>query len=234
MNAKVMIVEDDGVLADSLEYNFIAAKYTVCVVRDGHNTLKEFDSQRPDLVILDWVLPSLSGVEVCGNLRAGVRSRDVPIIMLAGHREGADVVHSLNCGADDHVEMPFSMPLLFAKVNALIRRANIAKSVDALTLGDVQLNRESHRVTRGRQRIDLGPTEYLVLELMLENPNRILSRGQILIAVWGSSSSHNERIVDTHVARLRKRLNKDAMSDPIITVKDVGYKLIEPTDACVP
>ena len=224
-NANLMIVESDDKLAELLACGFSEKNFSVCLMRDGRDALKSFDLKRPDLVILDWVLPSLSGIEVCRRLRMSVGSRDVPIIMLAGRCEAADVVHCLSSGADDHLRKPFSMALLLAKVNAMLRRVALSQNRNALTFGDVQLDRESHRVTRGSRLIELGPKEYLILEFLLENPNRILSRRQILDAVWGYCSVYEERIVDVHVASLRKRLNKKATPDLISTVRGAGYML---------
>src|SRR5690606_33010502 len=179
----------------------------------------------PDLIILDWMLPGLSGIELCRRLRSRPETRQLPILMLTARGEESERVRGLSTGADDYVVKPFSVPELLARVRALLRRASPERVANLLTFGEIIIDREKKRVTRSGNAIDLGPTEYRLLEFLMERPGRVFTREQLLDGVWGSEVYIDERTVDVHVGRLRKALNRDADADPIRTVRGSGYAL---------
>ncbi len=225
MNPRVLIVEDEEALTLLLRYNLEAAGYEVETVARGDEADVRLRESHPDLVILDWMLPGLSGIELCRRLRARPESRQLPIIMLTARGEESERVRGLTIGADDYVVKPFSVPELIARVSALLRRASPERVADVLAFGDLELDREKKRVSRGGRAVDLGPTEYRLLEFLMERPGRVFSRGQLLDGVWGSDIYIDERTVDVHVGRLRKALNFGQASDPIRTVRGSGYAL---------
>jgi two-component system phosphate regulon response regulator PhoB len=225
MNPRILIVEDEEALTLLLRYNLEASGYDVETVARGEEAELRLKEQVPDLVILDWMLPGLSGIEICRRLRTRPDTKALPIIMLTARGEESERVRGLSTGADDYVVKPFSVPELLARVNALLRRARPERIANVLAFGDVAIDRERRRVTRSGRPVDLGPTEYRLLEFMMERPGRIFSREQLLDGVWGSDIHIDERTVDVHVGRLRKALNLEGESDPIRTVRGAGYGL---------
>src|SRR4051812_3838664 len=181
----------------------------------------------PDLVLLDWMLPKVSGVEVCRRLRARPETRNLPIVMLTARGEESDRVRGLETGADDYVVKPFSMTELSARIRAVLRRIRPALADDRLTHGDIVVDRVAHRVRRADREVPLGPTEFRLLDYLMQHPRRVFSREQLLDAVWGSDVYVEARTVDVHVGRLRKALNLEGVTDPIRTVRSAGYALDE-------
>jgi two-component system, OmpR family, phosphate regulon response regulator PhoB len=225
MNANILIVEDEEALTLLLRYNLETQGYEVETIARGDEADTRLREGTPDLVILDWMLPGLSGIELCRRLRARPETRQLPIIMLTARGEESERVRGLSTGADDYIVKPFSVPELIARVNALLRRASPERVADVLSFGDIAIDREKKRVSRAGQAIDLGPTEYRLLEFLMERPGRVFSREQLLDGVWGSDIYIDERTVDVHVGRLRKALNRGHESDPIRTVRGAGYAL---------
>ena len=225
MSARILIVEDEEPLTMLLRYNLEAEGYEVESAARGDEADTRLKESTPDLVVLDWMLPGLSGIELCRRLRARPETRQLPIIMLTARGEESEKVRGLATGADDYMVKPFSVPELLARVRALLRRANPDKVATVLTIGDIELDREKKRVVRGGQAIDLGPTEYRLLEFLMERPGRVFSREQLLDGVWGSEIYIDERTVDVHVGRLRKAINRGREVDPIRTVRGAGYAL---------
>ena len=225
MNFSILIVEDEEALTLLLRYNLETQGYEVETIARGDEADTRLKEGTPDLVILDWMLPGLSGIELCRRLRARPETRQLPIIMLTARGEESERVRGLSTGADDYIVKPFSVPELLARVNALLRRASPERVADVLSFGDIAIDREKTRVSRAGQAIDLGPTEYRLLEFLMERPGRVFSREQLLDGVWGSDIYIDERTVDVHVGRLRKALNRGHSSDPIRTVRGAGYAL---------
>jgi two-component system phosphate regulon response regulator PhoB len=232
MPARILLVEDDSALVALLDYNLKAAGHEVvaaATAEDGEQLLSASDF---DLVILDWMLPEMSGIEFAARLRRADRHPMLPILVLTARGEEADRVRGLETGADDYVVKPFSVPELIARVAALLRRASPERVSDALTHGDLTLDRAAHRVTRGTREIVLGPTEYRLLETLLEGAGRVLSREQLIARVWGTATEILDRTVDVHIGRLRKALMRGNEADPIRTVRGAGYTLAQSsTDA---
>lgn len=227
MSARILIVEDEEALALLLRYNLEAEGYAVENVTHGDEAATRLKEGLPDLVILDWMLPGLSGIELCRRLRARPESRLLPIIMLTARGEESERVRGLATGADDYVVKPFSVPELMARVRALLRRADPGRIANVLMFGDIELNREKKRVYRFGREIELGPTEFRLLEFLLERPGRVFSREQLLNGVWGNSVYIDERTVDVHIGRLRNALIRGREVDPIRTVRGSGYALDE-------
>src|SRR6059058_2549345 len=225
MKANILIVEDEEALSLLLRYNLESEGYTVETVGRGDDADTSLKEHIPDLVILDWMLPGLSGIELCRRLRARAETKRLPIIMLTARGEETERVRGLATGADDYIVKPFSVPELSARVRALLRRALPERIADVLSFGDLEVDREKRRVSRAGQAIDLGPTEYRLLEFLMERPGRVFSREQLLNGVWGSQIYIDERTVDVHVGRLRKALNRGHAIDPIRTVRGAGYSL---------
>jgi two-component system phosphate regulon response regulator PhoB len=225
MNASILIVEDEEALTLLLRYNLETQGYEVETIARGDEADTRLKEGSPDLVILDWMLPGLSGIELCRRLRARPETRQLPIIMLTARGEESERVRGLATGADDYIVKPFSVPELLARVNALLRRASPERVADVLSFGDITIDREKKRVSRSGHAIDLGPTEYRLLEFLMERPGRVFSREQLLDGVWGSDIYIDERTVDVHVGRLRKALNRGHSDDPIRTVRGAGYAL---------
>ena len=223
MTAKVLIVEDEAPLAELLRYNLEAEGYRVSHAVTGEEAEVLVSEERPDLVVLDWMLPEVSGIEICRRLRAKSETRALPIMMLTARGEETDRVRGLATGADDYVVKPFSLPELMARVRAILRRAAPDRVADVLRVGDIELDRAAHRVTRGAREVRLGPTEYRLLEFMMESPGRVLSRTQLLDGVWGNDAFVDERTIDVHIGRLRKSLIRGRETDPIRTVRGSGY-----------
>src|SRR5205809_7604801 len=225
MSARILVVEDEEALTTLLRYNLDAEGYDVETVGRGDDADTRLKERVPDLIVLDWMLPGLSGIELCRRLRARPDTRKLPVIMLTARGEESERVRGLATGADDYIVKPFSVPELVARVRALLRRANPKRVASLLTFGDVELDREKKRVTRASKPIELGPTEYRLLEFLMERPGRVFSRAQLLDGVWGSDVYIDERTVDVHAGRLRKALNRGHAIDPIRTVRGAGYSL---------
>jgi two-component system, OmpR family, phosphate regulon response regulator PhoB len=225
MKANILIVEDEEALSLLLRYNLEAEGYAVETVVRGDEADLLLKEHAPDLIILDWMLPGLSGIELCRRLRARAETKRLPIIMLTARGEESERVRGLATGADDYIVKPFSVPELSARVGALLRRASPERVADVLSFGDLEVDREKRRVSRAGRAIDLGPTEYRLLEFLMERPGRVFSREQLLNGVWGSQIYIDERTVDVHVGRLRKALNRGHATDPIRTVRGAGYAL---------
>jgi two-component system phosphate regulon response regulator PhoB len=225
MSARILIVEDEEPLSVLLSYNLEKEGYSVETIARGDDADTRLRENVPDLAILDWMLPGLSGIELCRRLRARPESKALPIIMLTARGEESERIRGLATGADDYIVKPFSVPELVARVRALLRRASPERMADMLSFGDIELDREKKRVSRSGREIDLGPTEYRLLEFLMERPGRVFSREQLLDGVWGSEVYIDERTVDVHVGRLRKALNRGSEADPIRTVRGAGYAL---------
>ena len=225
MSARILIVEDEEPLTLLLRYNLEAEGYEVETSARGDDADTRLKERAPDLIVLDWMLPGLSGIELCRRLRARPETRQLPIIMLTARGEESEKVRGLATGADDYIVKPFSVPELLARVRALLRRAHPDRVAAVLSIGDVALDREKKRVLRADRPVELGPTEYRLLEFLMERPGRVFSRQQLLDGVWGNEIYIDERTVDVHVGRLRKALNRGHASDPIRTVRGAGYAL---------
>ena len=224
---RILIVEDEADLSLLLGYNLEAEGYVVENVERGDEAELRLAENAPDLVILDWMLPGVSGLEICRRLRARESTRTLPVIMVTARGEEAERVRGLSVGADDYVVKPFSVPELMARVRALLRRSRPERIAERLNAGDLDLDRETRRVRRGVRDIHLGPTEFRLLEYLLEKPGRVFSRAQLLDGVWGQAAEIDERTVDVHVGRLRKALSRGRERDPIRTVRGTGYAFDE-------
>ena len=223
----ILIVEDEEPLSLLLRSNLEAEGYTVEVVARGDDADTRLRERVPDLVLLDWMLPGLSGIELCRRLRQRPDTKRLPIIMLTARGEESERVRGLATGADDYVVKPFSVPELVARVRALLRRASPERVAEMLEAGDIALDRETRRVRRAGRELHLGPTEFRMLEFLMEKPGRVFTRAQLLDGVWGHDSEIDERTVDVHVGRLRKAINRPREKDPIRTVRGAGYSFDE-------
>jgi len=224
---KIMVVEDEEPLGVLLRYNLEAEGYQVEIVTRGDEAEIRLQENTPDLLVLDWMVPAVSGIELCRRLRMRPETQRLPIIMLTARGEESDRVRGLSTGADDYLVKPFSTPEFMARVRALLRRANPEVLSSVLKVGDILLDRESHRVYRSKKEIKLGPTEFRLLEFMMRHPGRVFSRGQLLDNVWGETIYVDERTVDVHVGRLRKAVNLGGMADVIRTIRGAGYAIQE-------
>jgi two-component system phosphate regulon response regulator PhoB len=221
----ILVVEDEDALATLLDYNLAKEGFRVERAADGEEALLRVAEEPPDLVILDWMLPKVSGVEVCRQLRAGAETRGMPILMLTARGEEGDRVRGLETGADDYVVKPFSMSELAARIRALLRRTRPELTDERLEYADLVLDRARHRVTRAGRDIHLGPTEFRMLDFLMQRPGRVFSRERLLDAVWGANTYVELRTVDVHVGRLRKALRQPGAADLIRTVRSAGYAL---------
>jgi two-component system phosphate regulon response regulator PhoB len=228
MKPRILIVEDEPALVAMLRYNLESEGFEVDEAGDGESALVQVAEQLPDLVLLDWMLPELSGIEVCRRLRRKKETRNLPIIMVTARGEEQDRVRGLDTGADDYIAKPFSPSELLARIRAVLRRIRPALTDDVLTCGDLVMDLVAHRVNRAGQDIHLGPTEFRLLRYMLESPGRVLSRDQLLDAVWGKDVYVEQRTVDVHIRRLRKAVNIEGAPDIIRTVRSAGYALEPP------
>lgn len=220
---RVLIVEDEEPLSLLLRYNLEAEGYAVDSVARGDDADIRLREAVPDLLLLDWMLPGLSGIELCRRLRGRPETERLPIIMLTARGEESERIRGLATGADDYVVKPFSVPELMARVRAMLRRTKPELVSTQLKSGDLELDRETHRVKRGGREIHLGPTEFRLLEFLMQSPGRVYAREQLLDAVWGRDVYVDERTVDVHVGRLRKAINRGRDKDPIRTVRGAGY-----------
>lgn len=222
---KLLLVEDDTALAELLEYRFENEGYDVRVTADGEEAMVMASEEAPDLVILDWMIEGISGIEVCRRLRRNKETAHVPIIMLTAREGEDDRVRGLETGADDYVTKPFSPRELLARVSAVLRRVRPALAGEAIEAGDLRLDPVAHRVERRGRQLQIGPTEYRLIKFFMEHPRRVFSRSQLLDAVWGTGSEIEERTVDVHIRRLRKAIAVENARDPIRTVRSAGYAL---------
>ena len=225
MNPNVLIVEDDEALATLLHYNLKKEGYDVNVAVDGEEALMVVGERQPDLLLLDWMLPKVSGIEVCRRLRGRSETQNVPIILLTARGEETERIRGLDTGADDYVIKPFSMSELFARMRAVLRRIRPGLAEDTMRCANITMDRVAHRVKRGAREVHLGPTEFRLLDYLMQHPGRVFSREQLLDAVWGSDVYVEARTVDVHIGRLRKALNEPGEHDPIRTVRSAGYAL---------
>lgn len=224
-NPKLLLVEDDDALAELLSWNFKKADYDVIHTPDGEEALLLVKEHRPDVILLDWMIENLSGIEVCRQLRRSPDTANTPIIMLTARGEEEDKIRGLEIGADDYVTKPFSPRELIARVKAVLRRVRPALAGEKLAFGDLEMDTVAHRVKRDDQVIPLGPTEFRLLRHFLEHPNWVFSRERLLDSVWGQDSDIELRTVDVHIRRLRKALNANGQPDIIRTVRSAGYAL---------
>jgi two-component system, OmpR family, phosphate regulon response regulator PhoB len=224
----VLIVEDEAALVTMLRYNLEKEGFAVCVAADGEDALIQIAERKPEVVLLDWMLPLVSGIEVCRQIRRAPASRTLPIIMLTARGEEGDRVRGLNSGADDYVVKPFSPTELIARLRAVMRRAQPTSGEDVLRFADLAMDLVAHRVTRDGKPIHLGPTEFRLLRFLMQHPGRVFSREQLLDQVWGHDVYVEVRTVDVHIRRLRKALNADKTADLIRTVRAAGYALDVP------
>ena len=225
MKLHCLIIEDEAALVELLRYNFEQEGFRVSAAADGEEALVMVSEDAPDIVILDWMLPLMSGLDVCRQLRRRPETRNIPIIMLTARGEEGDRIRGLNSGADDYITKPFSPRELVARVRAVLRRSRPALAEERLSFSDIVMDLAAHRVMRGSRRVHLGPTEFRLLRYLLEHPGRVFSREQLLDAVWGSNVYVEPRTVDVHIRRLRRALNGESDSDPIRTVRSAGYAL---------
>lgn len=221
----VLVVDDEAAQRAMLSYNIEAVGYRVITAADGEEALLRVQEEAPDIVLLDWMLPRLSGIEVCRQLKVRPETRDIPVIMVSARTEEADRVRGLETGADDYVLKPYSVAELLARLKANLRRTRPAAAGQVLEVGDISLDPERHRVHRDGIELHLGPTEYRILATFMERPGRVWSREQLLDRVWGQNIHVDLRTVDVHIGRLRKALRKAGDGDPIRTVRGAGYAL---------
>ncbi|CAA9268546.1 MAG: Phosphate regulon transcriptional regulatory protein PhoB (SphR) [uncultured Acetobacteraceae bacterium] len=221
----ILVVEDEVPLLTLLRYNLEKQGFRVDEAGDGEEALLRVAEGRPDLVLLDWMLPALSGIEVCRQLRRRPGTRDLPIIMVTARTEDQDAVRALDTGADDYISKPFAMDSLLARIRALLRRSGAVATRGVLSWRDLLLDQDAHRVSRAGRPLHLGPTEYRLLEFLMQHPGRVFSREQVLDAVWGRDIHVEPRTVDVHIRRLRKAVNGPGEEDVIRTVRSAGYAL---------
>ncbi len=221
----ILIVEDEAPLLTMLRYNLEKQGFRVEEATDGQEALLRVAESKPDLVLLDWMLPSLSGIEVCRQLRRRPATRDLPVIMVTARTEDQDAVRALDIGADDYITKPFVVEALLARIRALLRRSGTVAAKGTLSFQDLSMDQDAHRVVRAGRALHLGPTEYRLLEFFLSHPGRVFSREQLLDAVWGRDIHVEPRTVDVHIRRLRRAVNGDGEADIIRTVRSAGYAL---------
>jgi two-component system, OmpR family, phosphate regulon response regulator PhoB len=224
---RILVVEDESDMALLLAYNLEAEGYVVESVKRGDEAELRLAENPPDLVILDWMLPGVSGLEICRRIRAREKGRRLPVIMVTALGEEAQRVRGLTIGADDYVVKPFSVPELVARVHALLRRSRPERIANRLFAGDLLLDRETRQVHRGTRNIHLGSKEFRLLEVLLERPGRVFTHAQLLDHIWGEAAEVDERTVAVIVGRLRRRLSKESELDPIRTVRGTGYSFDE-------
>jgi len=224
---RILIVEDEQPLVTLLTYNLEAEGFAVEAESRGDSAADRLRDDVPDLLILDWMLPGISGIELCRRLRQRQETRALPIVMLTARGEESERIRGLATGADDYVVKPFSVAELTARVKALLRRANPGLAADVIALGDLKLDRTTRRVHRDGREVRLGPTEFRLLECLMRQPGRVYGRDQLLDQVWGRDAEIDDRTVDVHVGRLRKSLSRTEESDPIRTVRGAGYSFDE-------
>ncbi len=221
----VLIVEDEAALMTMLRYNLEKQGFRVEEAGDGEEALTRINELKPDMVLLDWMLPHLSGIEVCRQIRRRPATRELPVIMITARSEDQDAVRGLNTGADDYVTKPFSTEALVARMRALMRRSNTVPAKGELRFHDIILDLAAHRITRNGRQLHLGPTEYRLMEFLMQRPRRVFSREELLDAIWGPSIHVEPRTVDVHIRRLRKAINAPDELDVVRTVRAAGYAM---------
>ncbi|WP_372885485.1 phosphate regulon transcriptional regulator PhoB [Shimia sp.] len=221
----VLVVEDEAAQREVLRYNLEAEGFEVAIATDGDEALLMLPEVEPDVVVLDWMLPGISGIEICRRMKSNPRTRAIPVLMLSARSEEVDRVRGLETGADDYVIKPYSVLELMARVRTQLRRVRPAATGEKLTYLDIVLDSETHRVTRAERPLKLGPTEFRLLATFMEKPGRVWSREQLLDRVWGRDIYVDSRTVDVHIGRLRKALRRDGGEDPLRTVRGAGYAL---------
>ncbi len=221
----ILVVEDEAALLALLRYNLERQGFHVEEATDGQEALIRIAEAKPDLVLLDWMLPAMSGIEVCRQIRRRPATRDLPVIMVTARTEDQDAVRALDTGADDYIAKPFAVEALLARIRALLRRSSNVPAKGSIAYLDLAMDQDAHRVTRGGRALHLGPTEYRLLEFFLSHPRRVFTREQLLDAVWGRDIHVELRTVDVHIRRLRKAINHEGEVDLIRTVRSAGYAL---------
>ncbi|MCY4407140.1 MAG: phosphate regulon transcriptional regulator PhoB [Rhodospirillaceae bacterium] len=219
----ILVIEDETSLTTLLRYNLESHRFRVASIENGGDAMSTIASTKPDLVLLDWMLPGVSGIEICRKIRRDPETHNLPVILLTARGEESDRVRGLDCGADDYVVKPFVISELIARIGAVLRRAAPTSAAQSLASGDITMDLASYRVSRSGRSIHLGPTEYRLLRHFMEHPGRVLSRDHLLEAVWGRAVHIEQRTVDVHVRRLRQALNGDGEVDVIRTVRSAGY-----------
>ena len=225
MSANIYIVEDEEPIITLIKYNLEKEGYKVSYSDNGNDGIKGIKNSLPDLVLLDWMLPDFSGVEICKNLKRDSKFKNIPIIMLTAKGEEEDKIKGLNSGADDYITKPFSFPELLARVKALLRRSKPSVVVDIVEFEDLKIDRMTRRVYRKKKEIHLGPKEYDLLNFFIKNPKRVYSREQILENVWSENINVENRTIDVHIRRLRQNINIIGVKELIRTVRSAGYSL---------
>jgi two-component system, OmpR family, phosphate regulon response regulator PhoB len=221
----VLVVEDEAAHVTMIRYNLEKQGYRVEEAADGQQALMRIAETRPDLVLLDWMLPQISGLEVCRQIRRRSATRNLPVIMVTARSEEQDAIRGLDTGADDYITKPFAIDSLLARIRALLRRSNVLPTKRQLAFHDITMDLVAHRVQRNARPIHLGPTEFRLLEFFLQHPRRVFSREELLNAVWGPDIHVEPRTVDVHIRRLRKSINVDGETDLVRTVRAAGYAL---------
>lgn len=225
MSANIYIVEDEEPIITLIKYNLEKEGYKVSYSDNGNDGIKGIKNSLPDLVLLDWMLPDFSGVEICKNLKKDIKFKNIPIIMLTAKGEEEDKIKGLNSGADDYITKPFSFPELLARVKALLRRSKPSVVADIIEFEDLKIDRMTRRVYRKKKEIHLGPKEYDLLNFFIKNPKRVYSREQILENVWSENINVENRTIDVHIRRLRQNINIIGVKELIRTVRSAGYSL---------
>jgi two-component system phosphate regulon response regulator PhoB len=225
MSANIYIVEDEEPIITLIKYNLEKEGYKVSYSDNGNDGIKGIKNSLPDLVLLDWMLPDFSGVEICKNLKKDIKFKNIPIIMLTAKGEEEDKIKGLNSGADDYITKPFSFPELLARVKALLRRSKPSVVADIVEFEDLKIDRMTRRVYRKKKEIHLGPKEYDLLNFFIKNPKRVYSREQILENVWSENINVENRTIDVHIRRLRQNINIIGLKELIRTVRSAGYSL---------
>jgi len=223
--ARILVVDDEAAQREIIVYNLEAAGFEVMSADNGEDAVLMVQEEHPNVVVLDWMMPKLSGLEVCRQLRSNKETKEIPIILLSARSEDVDKVRGLEIGADDYVSKPFSVVELMARINAQLRRHSASLAGEKLTYMDIELHSDTHRVFRSDTEIKLGPTEFRLLSFFMERPGLVRSREQLLDHVWGREVYVESRTVDVHVGRLRKALTKNGGDDPIRTVRGSGYSI---------
>lgn len=226
---RILIVEDEAALVTLLKYNLEKQGYETSSVMDGKDVLQTALAEKPDLILLDWMLPNMSGIDLCCEIRKSYELRQTPMIMLTARGDEADKVKGLSVGADDYMTKPFSVPELMARIAALLRRVAPTPVHENLSFADITMDFSQRRVMRGERNVHLGPTEFRLLQFLMEKPGHVLSRESLLKSVWGGSIFVELRTVDVHIRRLRRALNKSGEADLIRTVRSAGYALDYPS-----
>ena len=224
-NPKILVVEDEPNQVELIEFNLNSEGYEVVVARDGEEALNLAEEENPDLILLDWMLPKVSGIEVCRQLRRSKMTREIPIVMLTARSEESDKIRGLDIGADDYITKPYSIKELLARVRAAMRRPSASVISDQLIVGKIVVDLQKHIVAIDGLQVNLGPTEYRLLVTLMQSPERVFSREQLLDQVWGISANVDTRTVDVHVGRLRKVIEVGANKNVIRTIRGFGYAL---------